>query len=236
MKLDDLVAELDAYFRVHEVENDDWAPAFEAVYPEDYWREHVEPGYEGRWNGLMVRGTGDVDRVVTCVFPSDRIVGGLEPGTLLFSEHPLDPTKQRHWFAMRRALVQFHRLVVPMREAVSSLMRREHSAVDEALYPYFQDVYDHVQRTSESVDSARDLVASVLDANLTEQSNQLNEITKKLASWAAIIAVPTAVTGFYGQNVPYPGFGTHGGFVAALVVMIVLAGGVYALLRSRDWL
>ena len=90
MRLDALVAELDAYFRVPEVENDDWAPAFETVYETDYWREHVEPGYEGRWNGLMVRGTGDVERVATCVFPSDRIVGGLEPGTLLFSEHPLD--------------------------------------------------------------------------------------------------------------------------------------------------
>ena len=90
MRLDDLVAELDAYFRVPDVQNDDWAPAFAAVYDTDYWREYVEPGYEGRWNGLMVRGTGEVGRVATCVFPSDRIVDGLEPGTLLFSEHPLD--------------------------------------------------------------------------------------------------------------------------------------------------
>ena len=93
-----------------------------------------------------------------------------------------------------------------------------------------------MQRTAESVDSARDLVASILEANLTEQSNQLNEITKKLASWAAIIAVPTAVTGFYGQNVPYPGFGSHGGFASSIVVMLVLAGGVYALLRRQGWL
>jgi putative NIF3 family GTP cyclohydrolase 1 type 2 len=91
VKLDALVGELDRYFRIPEVENDDWAPAFEAVYDEPYWREYVEPGYEGKWNGLIVRGDGnDVERVVTCVFPSDRIVAGLEPGTLLFSEHPLD--------------------------------------------------------------------------------------------------------------------------------------------------
>ena len=90
MKLDEVVGELDGYFRVAEVENDDWSPAFEAVYGEPYWREYVEPGYEGKWNGLMVRGEGDVERVATCVFPSDRIVAGLEPGTLLFSEHPLD--------------------------------------------------------------------------------------------------------------------------------------------------
>ncbi|HKG09985.1 MAG TPA: Nif3-like dinuclear metal center hexameric protein, partial [Gaiellaceae bacterium] len=90
MKLDEVVGELDGYFRVAEVENDDWSPAFEAVYGEPYWRQYVEPGYEGKWNGLMVRGEGEVERVATCVFPSDRIVAGLEPGTLLFSEHPLD--------------------------------------------------------------------------------------------------------------------------------------------------
>ena len=76
----------------------------------------------------------------------------------IFAERPLDPAQQRHWFEMRRAMVRFHRLVVPMREAVSSLMRREHSAVSEELYPYFQDVYDHILRVSESTDSLRDLV------------------------------------------------------------------------------
>jgi putative NIF3 family GTP cyclohydrolase 1 type 2 len=91
VRLDDLVRELDVYFRVPEVENDDWAPIFEAVYLRRVaWSEYAEPGYEGKWNGLMVRGAGDVERAVTCVFPSDRIVAGLEPGTLLFSEHPLD--------------------------------------------------------------------------------------------------------------------------------------------------
>jgi putative NIF3 family GTP cyclohydrolase 1 type 2 len=90
VKLEALVGELDAYFRIPDVENDNWAPVYEAVYPEPYWREYVEAGYEGKWNGLMVRGTGEVERVATCVFPSDRIVAGLEPGTLLFSEHPLD--------------------------------------------------------------------------------------------------------------------------------------------------
>jgi putative NIF3 family GTP cyclohydrolase 1 type 2 len=90
VRLDDLVGQLDAYFRIPDVRDDDWAPAFHAVYETDYWREYVEPDYEGRWNGLMVRGSGEVERVATCVFPSDRIVDGLEPGTLLFSEHPLD--------------------------------------------------------------------------------------------------------------------------------------------------
>ncbi|MDQ4082235.1 MAG: Nif3-like dinuclear metal center hexameric protein [Actinomycetota bacterium] len=90
MTLDDLVARLDAYFRVADVRNDDWTPIFDALYPEPYWRDYAEPGYEGRWNGLFVRGAADVERVATCVFPSDEIVSRLEPRTLLFSEHPID--------------------------------------------------------------------------------------------------------------------------------------------------
>ena len=90
MLLDAIVAELDAYFRVPDVRDDDWGPVFGDVYDEPYWRDHVAPAYEGRWNGLMVRGGDEVDRAVTCVFPSDRIVEELPPRTLLFSEHPLD--------------------------------------------------------------------------------------------------------------------------------------------------
>jgi putative NIF3 family GTP cyclohydrolase 1 type 2 len=90
VKLAELVAELDAYFRIPDVRGDDWSKAFEQVYPEPYWREYVLPGWEGRWNGLSVKGADGVERVVTCVFPSDRIVDDLAPGTLVFTEHPLD--------------------------------------------------------------------------------------------------------------------------------------------------
>jgi putative NIF3 family GTP cyclohydrolase 1 type 2 len=89
VKLDEVVTRLDTYFRVPDVENDDWADAYELLYPDPYWRAYAEPGYEGRWNGLVVRGGDEIDRVVTCVFPSDEIVAGLSPRTLLFSEHPI---------------------------------------------------------------------------------------------------------------------------------------------------
>ena len=155
-------------------------------------------------------------------------------------DHLFEPSKdfdlRRRGFEIRRALAALRRVVEPMHDVLGRLMRSDFDLVTDALAPYYQDIDDHAQRTRESVDSARDLVASVLEANLTEQSNQLNEITKKLASWAAIIAVPTAITGYYGQNVPYPGFGTHAGFLSSVVVMVVLAVGVFALLRSRHWL
>ena len=89
---------------------------------------------------------------------------------------------------------------------------------------------------AEGVETARDLVGSIHDTELNEQGNQLNEITKKLAAWAAIIAVPTAVTGFYGEIVPYPGFGQHWGFIVSSIVVVVLSGGLYLLLRQAHWL
>lgn len=103
MRLDDLVRELDAYFRVPQVERDDWLPGFEHCYPDPYWREFAEPGYEGRWNGLLVRGRPEVERVATCVFPSDRIVAGLAEGTFLFSEHPLDFADEPGFLPLSRA-------------------------------------------------------------------------------------------------------------------------------------
>ena len=154
----------------------------------------------------------------------------------IFSERPLDPAKQRHWFEMRRSLVQFHRLVVPMREAVSSLMRREHSAVDEDLYPYFQDVYDHILRVSESTDALRDLVSTIVETNLSLRDYRQNQVMKKVTSWAAIVAVPTLVTGFYGMNVPYPGSGHTWGWITALGLCVACSLTLYTLFRKHEWL
>jgi magnesium transporter len=154
----------------------------------------------------------------------------------IFADRPLDPAQQRHWFDMRRAMVRFHRLVVPMREAISSLMRREHSAVAEQLYPYFQDVYDHILRVSESSDSLRDLVSTIVETNLSLRDYRQNLIVKKVSSWAAIIAVPALVTGYYGMNVPYPGFARPWGAVVSTAVMVLGTIGLYRLFRRIDWL
>lgn len=154
----------------------------------------------------------------------------------IFSEHPLNPDEQRRWFHMRRAMVRFHRLAVPLREAVSSLMRREHGAVPEELYPYYQDVYDHILRVSESSDSLRDLVSTIVETNLSLRDYHQNQIVKKVTSWAAIIAVPTLITGYYGMNVPYPGSGSTWGVAVSAALVAVMSGGLYLLFRRRDWL
>jgi magnesium transporter len=143
---------------------------------------------------------------------------------------------QRRSYELRKSLVMLRRLVLPMREVVNTLMRPTTHVVDDAMLPYYQDVYDHVLRATEWTESLRDLVTTILDTNLTVQGNRMNLIMKQVTSWAAIIAVPTAVTGFYGQNVPYPGFGKESGFIESSLITIALAAALYMIFRRKDWL
>jgi magnesium transporter len=175
-----------------------------------------------------------VDGHFSAVQTLDDEIEALED--LLFDDKRPEIAVQRRSFELRKSLVQLRRVVLPMREVVNSLMRRDLHIVDEAMAPYYQDVYDHVLRATEWTESLRDLVTTILETNLTIQGNRLNVITKQVTSWAAIIAVPTAVTGFYGQNVPYPGFGHESGFYASTIVIVVLSVGLYVLFRRRDWI
>lgn len=123
-----------------------------------------------------------------------------------------------------------------MREVVNTLMRREVSLVPAEMAPYYQDLYDHVLRATEWTDSLRDLVSTILETNLTIQGNRLNIITKKVTSWAAIIAVPTAITGFYGQNLPFPGFAHYSGFITSTVLIAVLSLVLFIVFKRKGWL
>jgi len=122
-----------------------------------------------------------------------------------------------------------------MREVVNTLVRRD-ADIPDHLRPYFEDLYDHVLRAAEWTESLRDMVTSVFETNLSLQDARLNTIMKKLTSYTALIAIPTAVTGFYGQNVPYPGFGHHSGFVSSIAVIAILAGALYLIFKRKGWL
>lgn len=146
-------------------------------------------------------------------------------------------TFQRRSFQLRKDLVHLRRVVLPMREVVGAIQHRRHDlqrAPD--LDPLYIDLYDHVLRVSEWTESLRDMVSTVFETNLSLQDARLNTVMKKLTGWAAIVAVPTAITGFYGQNVPYPGEGTFGGFVVSTVLIVVLVGILYIMFKRRDWL
>jgi magnesium transporter len=186
--------------------------------------------------GFLLHGLLDyvVDGHFDAVQALDEQIDGLEDSVL--AENVAHDEVQLRSLRLRKSLVALRRVVLPMREVVNSLMRRDPRLVDEELLPYFQDVYDHVLRASEWTESLRDLVATIRETQLNLQSNRLNMIMKKVTGWAAIIAVPTAITGFYGQNVPYPGTGQPWGFWTSTAIILTLSGGLFALFRHRDWL
>jgi magnesium transporter len=186
--------------------------------------------------GYLLYGLLDyiVDGHFEAVQSLDDAVEDLEDN--LFSSVPRGIGVQRRSFELRKSLVLLRRVVIPMREVVNTVMRRDLHLVSEELIPYWQDVYDHVLRAAEWTDSLRDLVTTILETNLTIQGNRMNIITKKVTSWAAIIAVPTFITGFYGMNVPYPGFSKSVGFAASCALMVVAGLILYVVFRRKDWL
>jgi Mg2+ and Co2+ transporter CorA len=97
-----------------------------------------------------------------------------------------------------------------------------------------EDAVDEHERPK--LDRYRDLANSILETNLTIQGNRMNIITKKVTGWAAIVAVPTFITGFYGMNVPYPGFDKTWGFIISLASMIIIAFILYLLFKKKDWI
>jgi magnesium transporter len=201
----------------------------------DRWQDNIDLADQGI--AYLLYGLLDylVDTHFAAVQQLDSAIEELE--NMLFDDsRPRAHEVQRRTFELRRSLVLLRRVVLPMREVVNTLMRPTMHVVDDTMLPFYQDIYDHVLRASEWTESLRDLVTTVLETNLTVQGNRMNLIMKKVTSWAAVIAVPTAITGFYGQNVPYPGFGREWGFIFSTLITIVLSVGLYALFRRKDWL
>jgi magnesium transporter len=208
-------------------------PTFDIRHVVERW--DASPDLAKNGVGFLLHGLVDVvvDGHFDAVQELDDEVESLED--VLFAETSANEV-QRQVFALRKNLVSLRRVVTPMREVVNSLLRRDLAVVTDAMRPYYEDVYDHVLRATEWTDSLRDLVTTILETNLTIQGNRLNVITKQVTSWAAIIAVPTAITGFYGQNVPYPGFAHMSGFVWSSVLIVVLSSLLYVTFKRRGWL
>jgi magnesium transporter len=186
--------------------------------------------------GFLLHGLLDyiVDGHFEAVQSLDDAVEDLEDD--LFSTAPRNVQVQRRSFELRKSLVLLRRILIPMREVVNAVMRRDLHIVDEELMPYYHDVYDHVLRAAEWTDSLRDLVTTILETNLTIQGTRMSLITKQVSGWAAIIAVPTLITGFYGMNVPYPGFDKQAGFITSFAIMVLAAVVLYVTFKRRDWL
>jgi magnesium transporter len=154
----------------------------------------------------------------------------------VFGESPIEPKAHRHWYEMRRALNQFDRVVAPLSEALTSIANQDAAHYAPAAAPYLQDAAGEMVRAASEVDSLRELVDHLVDANMVLRDYRQNVIMKKVTSWAAIIAVPTLVTGFYGMNVPYPGSGETWGVITASAVGLGFSSGLYVLFKKKSWL
>lgn len=199
------------------------------------WDDQVELAKHGISFLLWVL----LDQIVDGYFEVIQLLDGEleELEDMMFDESKRqDLVIQRRSYELRKALVLLRRIAVPMREVLNPIIKRDAQVIGDDMINYYQDVYDHIMRAADWTDSLRDLVTSLLETNLTIQGNRMNLVMKKVTSWAAIIAVPTAITGFYGQNVPYPGYGHVEGFWASTIIILAGSGILYFVFKKKDWL
>lgn len=154
----------------------------------------------------------------------------------LFADGADSAALQRRSFAVRSSVTDLRRVVLPMREVVATMRRRDLGLSDERMEPYLRDVDDHVVRVLDSVEAMREQLATALETLLAMQGQRLNETVFRLTAWAAILAATTAITGYFGQNVPYPGIQQAAGFWASTAVLVLSVTGLFVYFKRKGWL
>jgi magnesium transporter len=140
-------------------------------------------------------------------------------------------------YQVRRDVIYLRRVVAPLREVFNALVRRDEVLFDHHLDEYFRDLYDHVTRIYEELDTDRDLLAAALEDHLSVVSNQLNRVVLKVSAWAAIIALPTFIASLYGMNFHHmPELSWQFGYGYALLLMLATGSLLYALFKKSGWL
>jgi magnesium transporter len=154
----------------------------------------------------------------------------------IFSEEP-SAGSTAMIYRLKRDLLALRRAVAPLVEVCNRLMRFEVPNVHDDTRVYFRDVYDHVVRLNETIDAQRELLTTALEAHLSLMSVAQNEHMKRLAAWAAMIAVPTMIAGVYGMNFAnMPELSWRYGYYTSLAVMGLAVGGLYAAFKRSGWL
>ena len=139
-------------------------------------------------------------------------------------------------YRLNRSVLQLYQAVTPLRPSVDDLARGLHLIPDE-MRPYFRDVDDHLLRVTASIREFRELLTQILSANITQASFRQNEDVRKISAWAAIIAVPTLISGIYGMNFEHmPELGWRVGYPLALLLMVGLCLALYGQFRRSGWL
>lgn len=178
-----------------------------------------------------------VDRVVDDYLP---VLEGIdndieEVEQQVFSRDGQNPVERI--YNLKREVLDFHRATIPLVDPVSHLAEGKVPEVHTTIQPYFRDVHDHLVRVTERVVADRDLLNSVLEANLTQIGLRQNEDMRKISAWVAIGVVPTLVAGIYGMNLEQmPLTGHDAAFPLVVGTMVLVATGLFALFRRRHWL
>jgi magnesium transporter len=140
-------------------------------------------------------------------------------------------------YGLKREVLELYDAVAPLNEPLERLERLTFPLIPKKLWPYFRDVKDHVLRYVREVDGFRELLTSILAANLTQASVRQNEDVRKISAWAAIIAVPTLITGIYGMNFEHmPELGWTVGYPLAVALMAAVCFGLYRKFKRSGWL
>ncbi|HEX8142907.1 MAG TPA: magnesium/cobalt transporter CorA [Pyrinomonadaceae bacterium] len=140
-------------------------------------------------------------------------------------------------FRIKKQLLYLRRSITPLRDVFNTLLRREQPIFARETHVYFQDVFDHIIRVADSIDTLRDLLGSTMDAYLSVQGNRMNMVMKRLTSIATILMSVTLIAGIYGMNFKVmPEILWRYGYVFALSLMVFVGFGLYLYLRKVKWL
>jgi magnesium transporter len=143
---------------------------------------------------------------------------------------------QRIYF-LKREVIEFHRAVRPLLAPLESLQYGGQPGITDELRRYFRDVHDHARRVEEQVAGQRELLTSILEANLALLGVQQNEVVRAISAWAAIIAVPTFLASIWGMNFEHmPELSETWAYPAALGLMLVAVVSLYRFFKRIDWL
>ena len=194
-------------------------------------------GGDTRTVGVVVHSILDeiVDGYFVALDASEDRIEAIEEA--VFSDEMRERDIQQQLFAIRRELVTFRRKVIPLRDVLAGLLRGEVSAIDQPALLLLQDVYDHLLRVVDTIDSHRELMGNAVDAHLAIISNRMNDVMKRMTSWGALLLGATLIAGIYGMNFQHmPELGWEYGYPFALGLMVLLTVTGYFYFRRRDWL
>ncbi len=140
-------------------------------------------------------------------------------------------------FRIKKQLLYLRRSITPLRDVFNTMLRREQPIFARETHVYFQDVFDHIIRVADTIDTLRDMLGTTMDAYLSVAGNRMNMVMKRLTSVATILMSVTLIAGIYGMNFNFmPELKWKYGYVFALSSIVAVGFGLYLYLRKVEWL